>query len=133
MNSAIKTGILAAAAMLAALRAPAETTSPSLNHDPLTNQIMSRQLTVPGGGVTGAVRIGSGQAIALNLADPLSGSSDTLKDAVADPKVLDGLKPAEGLAPKAVKAKSRRKVRRATEQLKKMSDEERRADWAGRK
>lgn len=133
MRHAIKAAAFTAMTMLAALRAPAETTSASLNHDPLTNQIMSRQLTVAGGGVTGAVRIGSGQSIALNLADPLSGSSDTLKDAVADPKALDGLKPAEGLAPKAVKPKSRRKIRRATEQLKKMSDDERRADWAGRK
>ncbi len=130
MRNAIKAAVFTVMTMLAAFRASAEVSSPSLNHDPLTNQIMSRQLTVAGGGVTGAVRIGSGQAIALNLADPLVSSSDTLKDAVADPKALAGLKPAAGLV---VKAKPHRKIRRVSEQLKKMSDEERRADWSGRK
>lgn len=122
-------GLLAAALLLAALRAPAETTAVS---DPLMKQIMSRQLTQDNGGVTGAVRIGSGEAIVLSLADPLAPAPD-LKDAVADPKALDGLKPAAGLKPKLAKAKTRRKPRNAGEQLRKLSDEERKADWSGRK
>lgn len=111
---------IAALSMLTALSAAAETSSPLIAHDPLMNQIMSKQLTQPLGGVTGAVRIGSGQAITLTIVDPLA-----------------PLKPVEGLAPapaagKAA-AKTRRKTRRADAQLKKMSEEQRRADWAGRK
>ncbi len=108
--------------VLAALSASAEVPTVTLAHDPLMNQIMSRQLTQPAGGVTGAVRIGSGQAITLNLIDPLA-----------------PLKPVEGLVTKAVietpaKTKgSRRKTHRADAQLKKMSEDQRRADWAGHK
>jgi hypothetical protein len=102
--------------MLASLSASAETASPMVANDPLMKQIMSRQLTQAAGGVTGAVRIGSGQTIELSLIDPLA-----------------PLAPAEGLVAKPVKAKAVRKVRRADEQLKKMSDEKRGADWAGRK
>ena len=131
MKTSIKTALLTTMVLLAALHAAAEVSSPALTHDPLTNQIMSKQLTLSGGGVTGAVRIGSGQSITLNL-DPLS-AAEPLKDAVADPKALTGLKPVEGLAVKPVKAKSRRKIHRVSEQLKKMSSDERRADWSGRK
>jgi len=131
MKTAIKTAVMSALLLTGAARAFAETANPALTHDPLMKQILSKQLTTPGGGVTGAVRIGSGQAITLNLADPLAPAE--LKDAVADPKALSGLKPAEGLADKPHKAKTRRKVRRDSELLKKMSDDERRADWSGRK
>lgn len=116
MGIKLTTTMFAAMAMLAALSASAETTSPMVAHDPLMNQIMSKQLTLPGGGVTGSVRIGSGQAITLSLVDPLA-----------------PLKPAEGLVAKPVKAKARRKIRRADEQLKKMSEDKRAADWTGRK
>ncbi|MDD5303733.1 MAG: hypothetical protein PHS14_11580 [Elusimicrobia bacterium] len=116
MGINLKTAMFAAMTLLAALPAAAETTSPMVAHDPLMNQIMSKQLTLPGGGVTGSVRIGSGQAITLSLVDPLA-----------------PLKPVEGLVAKPVKAKARRKVRRADEQLKKMSEEKHAADWAGRK
>ncbi|PIR15230.1 MAG: hypothetical protein COV48_15495 [Elusimicrobia bacterium CG11_big_fil_rev_8_21_14_0_20_64_6] len=119
MRTSIKTALLAAMTMLAALPAAAELSTPAIAHDPLMNQIMSKQLTLPGGGVTGVVRIGSGQAIALRLIDPLA-----------------PLQPAAGLVAKstsAVKAKDARKARRADEQLKKMSEEKRRADWSGRK
>ncbi len=112
-----RTALIAAMTMLAALSTAAETAAPTLAQDPLMKQIMSRQLTQIAGGVTGAVRIGSGQAIPLSLIDPLA-----------------PLKPVEGLAEKPVKSKARpRKLRRADEQLKKMSDDERRADWAGHK
>ena len=134
MKTAYMTALFSAMIMLASTRAGAEASNTTLTNDPLMKQIMSRQLTVPGGGVTGAVRIGSGQTITLSLIDPLSAvSGEPLKDAVADPKALAGLKPAAGLAAKPVKSKSRRKVRRDSELLKKMSDDERRADWSGRK
>ncbi len=116
MRTEIKTAIFAAMMTLAALPAAAEVKSPMVAHDPLMSQIMSRQLTLAAGGVTGAVRIGSGQAITLSLIDPLA-----------------PLQPVEGLVAKPVKAKAARKVRRADEQLKKMSDEKRAADWSGRK
>ncbi|UPT75071.1 MAG: hypothetical protein M0D55_04990 [Elusimicrobiota bacterium] len=102
-----------------------------LSNDPLTSQIMSRQLTSPGGGVTAAVRIGSGQAITLQLADPLSASTDTLKDAVAEKSALAPLAPAAGLSRKP--AKKARRVRNDREKLGDLSDAGRKADWAGRK
>ena len=109
--------LIAATMMMTALSAAAEMTTPVTAHDPLMNQIMSKQLTQPLGGVTGAVRIGSGEAITLSMIDPLA-----------------PLKPAEGLAPKpVVKAKARRKTRRDVEHLKKLSEDERRADWSSAK
>ena len=116
MRHAITTAAFTAMTMLAALSASAEVSSPMVANDPLMKQIMSRQLTQEAGGVTGAVRIGSGQAITLSLIDPLA-----------------PLKPVAGLVEKPVKPKAGRKVRRADEQLKKMSDEKRAADWTGRK
>ena len=116
MGTKIKTAMFAALLTMAALSASAEVTTPTVNHDPLMRQIMSLQLTSPAGGVTGSTRLGSGQAISLSLVDPLA-----------------PLKPVEGLAQKPVKAKASRKVRRADEQLRKMSDEKRAADWSGRK
>ena len=127
MRTKIKTAALAAVMMLAALSASAETASPMVANDPLMRQIMSGQLTMVTGGVTGSVRIGSGHAITLSMIDPLA-----------------PLKPVEGLVQKPVaeasaasekpaKAKSARKARRADEQLKKMSNDKRAADWAGRK
>lgn len=108
--------MIAAAALLAALDAAAETASPLIAHDPLLSKIMSRQLTQPAGGLTGSVRIGSGQAIPLVLADPLA-----------------PLKPAEGLVEKTARARARRGARAADDQLKKLSEDKRRADWSGRK
>ena len=116
MGANLKTAMFAAMTLLTAMSAASEVTSPTVTHDPLMRQIMSRQLTLPDGGVTGSTRLGSGQAITLSLIDPLA-----------------PLKPAEGLVEKPVKAKARRKARNAGEQLKKMSDEKRAADWTGRK
>ncbi len=115
MKAEIKTAIFAAMTTLAALSAAAEITTPLIAHDPLMSQIMSRQLTLPAGGVTGSVRIGSGQAITLSIAD-----------------LFAPLKPVAGLGEKPLQAKARRKLRRADDQLRKMSEDERRADWAGR-
>ena len=118
MRNELRTAVIAAMMMLAALSASAEVSTPTLTHDPLMKLIMSKQLTQPAGGVTGAVRIGSGETITLNMIDPLA-----------------PLQPVEGLASKpvvpAAKAKVRRKLHRADEQLKKMSSDERRADWSG--
>lgn len=116
MGTKLKTATFAALLTMAALSASAEVTTPTVTHDPLMRQIMSRQLTLPAGGVTGSTRLGSGQAISISVVDPLA-----------------PLKPAEGLASEPVKAKAVRKARRADEQLKKMSDEKRAADWSGRK
>jgi hypothetical protein len=117
MRIELRTAMIAAALMAGALSAAAETAVPTIAHDPLMNQIMSRQLTLPAGGVTGSTRLGSGEAITLNMIDPLA-----------------PLRPAEGLVEKpAVKAKAVRKVRRTVDQLRKMSRDDRRADWSGRK
>jgi hypothetical protein len=116
MRTKLKTAMLAAMLTMAPLSVSAEVTSPMVTHDPLMRQIISLQLTSPAGGVTGSTRLGSGQAITISLADPLV-----------------PLQPAEGLAAKPVKAKAERKVRRADEQLKKMSEQKRAADWSGRK
>jgi hypothetical protein len=119
MGIKLTTAMFAAMTALTALSASAEVTAPTVNNDPLMRQIMSRQLTLPAGGVTGLARLGSGQAIPLSLVDPLA-----------------PLKPVAGLAPAAAaspaKAKAARKVRRADEQLRKMSEEKRAADWNGR-
>lgn len=118
---------IAAAILAAALGAANAHAEPAaLAHDPLTNAIMSKQLTLPDGGVTGAVRIGSGQAITLSLASPLAESTATLKDAVAEKTALAPLKVEAGLKPaKAVK----RRLRRDTEKLDDLSRAGRRADW----
>lgn len=114
MRITLKTAAFAAMMAATALTASAEVTAPTVTHDPLMRQIMSRQLTQDSGGVTGAVRIGSGQTITLQVIDPLA-----------------PLKPAPGLVAKPAKAKPARKIRRADEQLKKMSGEKRDADWSG--
>ncbi|MBI2387267.1 MAG: hypothetical protein HYV14_14840 [Elusimicrobia bacterium] len=120
MGTKLMTAMFAALLTMAALSASAEVTSPTVTHDPLMRQIMSHQLTMPAGGVTGSTRLGSGQAITISLVDPL-----------APLKPVAGL--AEKTAEKPAKAKAARKVRRADEQLRKMSDEKRAADWSGRK
>lgn len=116
---ALKTTALAAILAMTASSAAAEVKSPTVAHDPLMTAIMSRQLTLPAGGVTGSTRLGSGEAITLSIADPLA-----------------PLQPVAGLvekpAPKAV-VKASKKARRADEQLRKLSDEKRAADWSGRK
>ena len=113
----LKTAAIAAMLMMTAMTAAAETKSPTVAHDPLMKAIMSRQLTLPAGGVTGATRLGSGQAITLSMIDPLA-----------------PLQPVAGLVEKpAAKVKPARKARRADEQLRKLNEEKRAADWTGRK
>jgi hypothetical protein len=132
MTTALKTALLSAFLLSGASRAFAEAANPTLTHDPLMKKIMNCELTLPGGGRTGAVRLGSGEAIPLILVNPLS-PSEPLKDAVADPEALTGLKPAKGLAAKAVKAAPRRKFHNDSALLKKMAADKHHADWPGRK
>lgn len=110
------------AATLAALGARAETSAVhSVSNDPLMKAILSRQLTATGGGVTGAVRIGSGQTIAIAAEDALS----PLKPAAglaAEPE--DEAKPAKKAARKA-----RKPVKKASEQLERVAGDGRKADW----
>lgn len=123
----MKTGLDAVAYMttilaLAALNVAAVPEETTMGHDPLMRRIMSEQLTQSNGGLTGAVRIGSGESITLTGEHPT----------VIDPP--PPLKPASGLAVKPAKARPRQKSpRRADEQLKALSTAERRADWSGRK
>lgn len=114
MKTLLKTAMFAAMALAAALPASAEISAPALTHDPLMKLIV-RQLATPGGGLSGVTRLGSGQAIPLQIADPLA-----------------PLAPAEGLVEKPAKAKTARKPRRAVDELKKMSGDKHRADWNGR-
>lgn len=125
MRTGIKTAAIAAGLMLSALAASAEVNG-AIVADPLMKQILSRQLTAAAGGVTGAVRLGSGQTIELSVGDPL-----------APLKPVEGLvekpiAPAAEAAPAKTKG-ARRTARRADEQLRKMSDDKRAADWVGRK
>lgn len=102
--------------MLAAAGARAEGAAVhSVTNDPLMKVILSRQLTAADGGVTGAVRIGSGQAIAIAAEDALA-----------------PLKPAAGLAAKPAKKsprKARKPVKKASEQLERVAGDGRKADW----
>jgi len=112
---------MTAALMLAALGAHAEMPQ-LLGSDPLSRQILTKTAQ-PNGGVTAAVRLESGQAIKLDLADvtaaaPVGAAAAKLAPAAAQ-AYLD-LQPAEGLKPKAAKAKSKKEKapKRAVEQLK---------------
>ena len=90
-----------------------------LGNDPLTRQILTKTAQA-NGGVTAAVRVGSGQVIELKLADI---SADPLPAQMAPAAVSPAvpLKPAAGLAPKAAKAKAKKPIKRAVDQLKRVS------------
>jgi len=82
--------------------------------DPLSRQILTKTAQ-ENGGVTAAVRVGSGQAIELKLTDmAVSPLAAPLAPAVASPTVV--LKTAPGLKP--VKLKAKKLPRRAVDQLK---------------
>lgn len=108
------------AAMLAAAGARAESAAVhSVTNDPLMKVILSRQLTAADGGVTGAVRIGSGQTIAI-----------AAEDALAPLKPAEGLAAKDGAAPAKKSArKARKPVKKASEQLERVADDGRKADW----
>jgi hypothetical protein len=124
----MRTALLSTMILLGTALGASAQTSAAAAGDPLLQKIMNRQITESNSGVTGVVRIGSGQVIPLDMA-PLT-PAEPLKDAVADPKALNGLKAAPGLVKKAAK-RVRAKPRRATEQLEKLNVEKRKADWSG--
>lgn len=108
--------MLAAALMLTALGARAEGMPQMMGTDPLSRQILTKTAQV-NGGVTAAVRVGSGQVIELKLADVSSAPlGAALAPAAASPAAA--LKPAGELAPKPAKVKARKPAHRAIEQLK---------------
>ena len=109
----MKNALMTAVLMLAALGARAEMPQ-MLGTDPLSRQILTKTAQ-ENGGVTAAVRVGSGQAIELKLSD-LSFPAAQLAPAAASP-VLN-LKPAAGLTRKSAKTKTRKPARRAVDQLK---------------
>jgi len=66
--------------------------------DPLLRQILHRQITQRNGGITAAVRIGSGQSIELRLAELDNMPVTELKNASGAPvDLLAALKPTAGL------------------------------------
>jgi len=82
--------------------------------DPLSQQIF-KKTPQQNGGVTAAVRAGSGQVVVLRLADVSSTFGAVLAPAASAPTAL---KPAAGLAAKTAKpAKAGRQPRRAVDQL----------------
>ena len=113
----MRLAVVASALLFTALGARAELPQ-MLGNDPLTRQILTKTAQV-NGGVTAAVRVGSGQVIELKLADiSASPVPDLLAPAAASPAVA--LKPAAGLAPKATKTKAKKPLKRAVDQLKRV-------------
>ena len=118
----MKNAVLTAALMLAALGARAEMPQ-MLGSDPLSRQILTKTAQ-ENGGVTAAVRVGSGQSIELKLAEVLPSANAapiTVKMAPAATEAYLALKPAAGLAPKAAKAKAKKPPKHAVDQLKHVS------------
>ena len=89
--------------------------------DPLTRQIMHRNMTQANGGVTAAVRIASGQSIELKVVELYLGAPADAKApaAAAQPAAnpLGGLDTASGLKA-AAKTKKSRLDKNANDQLK---------------
>lgn len=111
----MKNAILTAAMMMLALGAGAEGMPQILGSDPLSRQILAKTAQA-NGGVTAAVRVASGQVIALQIADISSAPyAAPLAPAAVSPDAA--LKTAEGLTAKAEKPKAKKPVKRAVEQL----------------
>lgn len=117
----MKTLAMTAALMLAALGAHAEMPQ-LLGTDPLSRQILTKTAQ-PNGGVTAAVRLESGQTVELKLPDVTAASPVEVKMAPAATQAYLGLQTAEGLKPKAEKAKGKKEKapKRAVEQLKRIA------------
>lgn len=113
----MKNAILTAAMMMLALGAGAEGMPQMLGSDPLSRQILTKTAQ-ENGGVTAAVRVASGQVIALQIAD-VSSAPFAARLAAPAASPAAALKPAEGLAakPEKAKAKTKRPAKRAVEQL----------------
>lgn len=116
MKNAALTAMLMTAILGVAARAQ---NVPQLMSDPLSQQILTKT-SQQNGGVTAAVRAGSGQVVVLHLADVSSTFGATLAPAASAPGLA--LKPADGLTPKVAKTpKARRQPRRAVEQLRRIT------------
>ena len=114
----MRLAVIASALLFTALGARAELPQ-MLGNDPLTRQILTKTAQA-NGGVTAVVRVGSGQAIELKLAD-ISASPVPAQMAPAAASPVLNLKPAAGLAPKASKVKAKKPPKRAVDQLKHVS------------
>ncbi len=105
-----------------------------VSQDPLTRRILKEQVTHQNGGVTGFVRLPTGQGIELRAVDlgpmPLTGAV-----AAAPARVPTALTPAPGLAagPEASAAPlaPRRPAKAAAEQLKVLDRQNRGQNWNG--
>jgi hypothetical protein len=115
----MKNAVMTAALMFAALGARAGGMPQMLDSDPLSRQILTKTAQA-NGGVTAAVRIGSGQVIELKIAD-VSSAPFAAKMAPAASATDLYLKPIAALAPKPVKAKPKKEPKRAIDQLKHVS------------
>lgn len=119
MRHFLLTAILALPALgPAASRARAEGFPQILGNDPLTKQILAKT-SQDNGGVSAAVRVGSGQVVLLNPAD-IAAAPRAVALAPAALSTAAGIKPAADLARKRVKTKGR-PIRRAVDQLKRAS------------
>lgn len=110
------------AALLAVGSVPVRAYMPAeMSADPLMKQILAKRLTQENGGVTAAVLVrGSKNGIDLAVGDP----------AAAERSALAGLAPVEGLAEKPKpRAKGKRPVRRADDQLAVIDGEGAKASW----
>jgi hypothetical protein len=116
----MRDALLAATLMLGALAgsARAEGVPQIIGGDPLSNQILAKT-SLPNGGVTAAVRAGSGEVVVLHLGDVSAPFGASLAPAAASPGAP--LKTAPELKPKRAKrAKAERMPRRAVDQLKRV-------------
>lgn len=112
----MKNALMTVALMLAALGAHAEMPQ-MLGSDPLSRQILIKTAQ-ENGGVTAAVRVGSGQVIELKLADVSSNAPFAAKMAPAASPTDLYLKPAADLAAKPKAKKKEKAPKRAVDQLK---------------
>jgi hypothetical protein len=119
MKRILLTATLALAAFGPASSARAESFPQILGNDPLTRQILAKTAQ-DNGGVSAAVRVGSGQIVLLNPADIAAGAARAVALAPAATSASVEIKPAAGLAVKKAKTKGR-PIRRAVDQLKRAS------------
>jgi hypothetical protein len=115
MKNAALTAMLAIGTLVPSARAQ---NVQLIGSDPLSRQIIATT-SQQNGGVTAAVRSGTGQVVVLHLADVTSSFSASLAPAASSTDA--GLKTAVELKPKAVKrGKAGRSPRRAVDQLKRV-------------
>lgn len=102
-------------AALAAGSVPASALPAELATDPLTKQVLAKQLLLDNGGIRTYVAVKGTDGIELLQPDEAA--------------ALAGLQPAEGLAEKPVKKKAKKPVRRADDQLAAIDAQGAKATW----